>query len=329
MNKSLYGQIIKIYNRIISTRLINKNNKVSRRIRAAIFHNICFETEASFGSLNPDRIFYVIRNPQDSMGLFAAINYVVYHLEKAMLNGYEPVVDWQYYPNKYFSEDKDVGRVNVWEIFFRQTTDISLKDVYNSKNVVMSSGDWDAAALGEVSNPDRLKKSHEIYQRYIHLNKDMEKKVEKEARRVGVFEHNVLGVKIRGTDFITTQPKDHSKVFDAELAIEKIEEKNQVWGEFDRIYLSTEDVDILNEMKKYYGERLYYTDSHSISCKEVGNRWLGDYMDNSMTDKIESMTEYLISTYILASVDYLIAPAVGGTVGAMRIKGQYKGLLVL
>lgn len=193
----------------------------------------------------------------------------------------------------------------------------------------MSSGEWDASALAEITDTNRLDKSHDIYTKFIHLKPEMQKKIEDEARRVGVFDHNVLGVKIRGTDFVTTKPEDHSKVFDTSVAIQRIEEKNKEWGGFDRIYLSTEDSDILKEMKDYYGDRLYYTDSHSVSCSEVGNRWLGDYIDNAMVNKIDAMTEYLMSTYILAYVDYLIAPAVGGTVGAMRIKGKYKGLLVL
>ena len=91
--KRVNGIIIKIYNRLISIRIINSNNAVFRRIRAALFHNICYRCSAYMGSNNPDRKFYVIRCPQENMGLFAVINYVVYHLKIAEKEGLDPVID--------------------------------------------------------------------------------------------------------------------------------------------------------------------------------------------------------------------------------------------
>ncbi len=327
--KYVYSAVVILYNRIIRTRVINKNNRVCRRIRAALFHNICIEHEACFGKKNTDRTFYIIRCPQAEMGLFAVINYVVYHLKKAERNGWEPVIDWQYYPNKYFSEDDKVGKVNVWDEFFCQTSDISLDEVYKSANVVMSSGNWDIEALKEVYDRDMLAESHRVYKKYIRLNDKMMQIKQAEADRIGFKDHSILAVKIRATDFLTTNPEGHAKVSGVEATLEKIEEKEQLWGRFDRYYLSTEDSGVLSEMKERLGDRLFYTQTDTYSTAQVGNRWLGDMIDKNSDGKIEAMRGYLLSTYMLAEADYLIAPMVGGTVGAMRIKGNYTDVCII
>ena len=325
----LNGILIKIYNKIISLRLINRNNKTCRRLRSMLFHNICYEAKARFGRKNPGRIFYIIRNPQDSMGLFAAINYVVYHLGKADKLQYEPVVDWQYYPNKYYSEDNKVGKVNVWEDFFQQTSRVSLCDAYKSKNVIMSSGIWDADAMADIYDDSKLLKNHDLYVKYIHLKEDLELRIKEESERVGFDKYRILAIKIRGTDFITTHPSDHAKTRSIEETIRVIEGKCHEWGGFDRLYLSTEDQQILDRMVLHFGNKLYYTRAHSFECRDVNDKWLGDFIDATKVQKIDLMKEYLVSTYMLSKADYLIAPEVGGTVGALRIHGKYKSIYIL
>lgn len=64
---------IKIYNYIISRSWINMNNPFCRRMRKALFHNICHECRANFGKLNAERIFYVIRCPQEQLGFLVCL----------------------------------------------------------------------------------------------------------------------------------------------------------------------------------------------------------------------------------------------------------------
>lgn len=287
-----------------------------------LYHNICYECQATFGSRNPDRLFYVIRCPQSEMGFFAVYNYVVYHLDKAEKLGAEPIVDWKYYPNKYFSEDDSVGKDNVWEYFFENILDISLDEVYKSKNVIMSSGVWEIP-VKEVFDDIRLEHSHAIIEKYIKFNAKTEAIYKAECDRVGIGTHRVLGVKCRGTDFVKTRPKDHQIVPDSNTTISTIEEKMHEWGVYDRIYLATEDTSILNDMKAYYGEKLWYTNGRTFELKD--NKWLSEMYDSSSEKTKENdMRTYLIQTYILGTCDALIAPEVGGTIGAMRIKGKYE-----
>ncbi len=327
--KYINGILIKLYNKIISSRIINRNVRLCRRVRSILFHNICYECLAYLGKENAGRSFYVIRCPQENMGLFAAINYVVYHIKVAVNRGLEPVIDWQHYPNKYFSTDDNVGKVNVWDLFFEQPTNILLDEVYRSQNVMLSSGEWDASAIGEAYDMGKLQESHEIYKRYIRLNTRLKELVKEESNRIGFSEKKILGVKIRGTDFITTRPSDHSKLPELYDVLELIDKKMSEWGPFDGLYLATEDKHIFQCMSDKYKNILFYTETNTYDLSDVGDKWLSEMYDGGQIDKIKDMEDYLITTYMLAETDYLIAPAVGGTIGALRIKGKYRELHIM
>lgn len=288
-----------------------------------LFHNICYECVATFGKQNASRKFYVIRCPQEEMGLFAIINYVVYHLKRAEDMGREPVVDWQFYPNKYFSEDNEVGKKNVWESFFEQTSKIELCEVYKSQDVLMSSGAWELPG-NELDDENKILMNHDIIKKYIMLNPFTQKMLDGECQRIGIGQYSFIGVKCRGTDFVAAKPKGHSIVPDVDMTITTINDKIEQWGGYDRIYLSTEDEQIQNKLKEYYGERLFYTDGTRFSL--TSDKWLGSVYEEmgEACTKEEDMRNYVLSTYLLAKCDALIAPAVGGTIGAVRIKGKYE-----
>jgi hypothetical protein len=319
--KYLNGILIKIYNLFISTKFINKNNKVCRRFRKMLFHNICHECYSCFGKLNPDKKLYLIRCPQETMGLFGVYNYVVEHLKKADSINAIPVIDWQYYPNSSLLYDDAVGKENAWEYYFEQPGGISVRECYHSKNVIMSNGNG-MESLSETFQYDKLKESHRLIEKYIRLNSKVSEYVDNEYKRLEMKNSRVLGVLCRGTDFIHEKPKGHAICPTVEETILKIEEKQEEWVKYDKIFLATEDEYIFNVMKKYYGDSLIYCQEHRV--KNTQGKWLNElYDDKKYKGKREQMQEYLASIYLLAKCDAIIAPNVGGTLGAMRIKGKY------
>lgn len=318
------GILIKIYNFLIARRLLNWNNKVCRRIRAALFHNISRQCTASFGRRNPDRVFYVIRSPKSELGFFGLYNYVVDELKTAERLNAEPVVDWQYYPNDYLLEDELVGRVNAWEYFFLPASGVSLSEVYHSRHVIMSSGRY-AGTLSEVNDAEGLLESSRLIEKYVRLNEKTRRLCEEEYHRLGMDHYRTLGVKCRGTDFRETRPQNHVICPDVETTARIITEKCREWGEFDKIFLATEDEIMFEQMKDIYSDRLLYNRTERF--RTANGQWLNKTFDRSGRDKTykyDRMLEYLISVYLLSMCDALIAPVVGATLGAMRIKGRYE-----
>lgn len=319
MLSKLNGLLIKTYNKIISLKFINRNNKVSRRIRAMLYHNICFECKANFGNEHPDKCFFVIRSSQSELGFFGLYNYVIENMKYAVKKGWEPVVDWKFYPNDYIIDDQFVGKMNAWDFFFNPSSGILLDEVYKSKNVIMSSGKYFG---GKIEDEKELQESNSMIKQYIVLNEEINSKIEREYHRLGMDLECVLGVKLRGTDFRETKPKYHTIAPTVQETIDIIHQKEIDWGQkYSKILVVTEDEIMYEQMKEIYGERVVSNDT--IRYKTTHGKWLNEIFASS-TNKLERMEEYLISVYLLAKCDAIIGPAVGATLAARKIKGEYE-----
>lgn len=322
--KYVNAYIVKLYNFIISRKWINKNNPVCRKIRKMLFHNICYECKCRFGKLNADKEIYIIRCPQEKMGLFGVFNYVVHHLKLAEKNGLVPVIDWQYYPNSSMLEDSLVGKENVWDYFWEQPGRISLDEAYHSKNVTMSSGAGMSDGFVEIHNPELIAKTHRLVDQYVKLNQQTAQYVEQEYLRLDMKDSKVLGVRCRGTDF-KLSPKFHAIVPTLDETITKIEEKQKEWGVYEKILLATEDEDIFQSMLEYFDEKLIYVqggERHKVD--ELDGKWLVELYNkkNYRSNKRKVMLEYLTSVYLLARCDALIVPCVGGAMASLWIRGN-------
>ena len=148
--------------------------------------------------------------------------------------------------------------------------------------------------------------------------------IEKEYQDLDIQGRRVMGIKCRGTDFVETKPKRHSICPTAKETYDKIKELESEWGEFDKFFIATEDANILNEMEGYLGDKLIYIQEKRF--ESVQGRWLSQVYDDKKNcgKKYSDMLAYLSSIYILASCDALVAPVIGATLGAMRIKGTYE-----
>ena len=224
--KKTKGYLVKLYNCLMRTRWIHTNNRFCRRFRAIFIHNICKEMNVSFGEKNPDKLFYVIRDPKGEHGLFALYNFVMFHLKIAEKRNAIPVVDVQYYPLEGMIEDDKIGYENAWEYFFEQTSPYSLKEVYESCNVIMAAG-IDAASLSEVYDEEELKTSREISKKYIHIKKEILDICNAKYQDFDMEHRKILGVICRGTDYIATKPRGHSIVPTAQKTIDIIGEKEK------------------------------------------------------------------------------------------------------
>lgn len=325
--KRINGILIIIYNFLIARKLINRKNKVCRRLRKMLFHNICYECKATFGRKNPDKVIYIIRCSNEKIGFFGLYNHVVFQLKKAEELGAYPVVDWQHYPNSGILEDCFVGKENAWEYYFEQTSKISLREAYCSKNVIMSTGEV-MGSLEEVWQEEKLLHSQEIIRKYIKLSKVCQRLIENKYEELEMGHNKVCGVLCRGTDFVMAKPKGHTVCPSVEETIDKIEEMQHQWGMFDKIFLATEDENIFKRMQEYFGNRLIFCQEHRVT--DSSGKWLNELYDSDDYQKVKKamMKEYLASIYLLARCDALIAPVVGGTLGAMRIKGKYEKLFL-
>lgn len=171
---------------------------------------------------------YIIRwmNGED-IGLMGMFRHAVFHIRYAIENGYIPIVDWCNFYNPYL-ECKTVGKENAWEYYFQQPFGYSLQDIDNFFEIKLGSAEsiergktyYSEENYGIVSR--YIKFSPEVDARVQSIMEDIYSKTGEDAR--------ILGVKIRGTDYITTKPIKHAIQPTVEYAIEVIKQCMSEWG---------------------------------------------------------------------------------------------------
>lgn len=176
------------------------------RIYNIVFYPEMKEKKRSYGSLNPDKTFYVIRPRTDCIeGLMSLFINVLRQISYAEKKGYIPVVDFENYDTQY--KDESLKEKNVWNYYFTQPSDYDLKEVYKSKNVVLS-GLNSYYKCYEFLNRDfnkiSLQRAHTFLQRYVDFSNAIKILLKEE---LNIFRpQNSIGLYLRGTDYIALKP---------------------------------------------------------------------------------------------------------------------------
>ncbi len=237
-------------------------------------------------------------------GFFALLNSVLNGMYGIDRLGFIPYVEYD--GNTCYSEDEPVnGTMNAYEYYFVQYGGLE-RDKVNSACCVAAyeprnARVWPGIKSGYAQNPERICELSRIYGKYIHLND-----ATAEYINSGISDKikgKTLGIHVRATDFITSRDVNHPVGVGYEhhmTAAEKILNT----GDFDRIFLATDDADVVDEFKKKFGDMVVYYDDINRSTDGkcihhgAGNRAMNKYLNG---------LEVLRDVYTLANCSGLIA----------------------
>ena len=153
---------------------------------------------------------YISRPIYGGAGLFWHFAVFTGHIRYALSKGWLPVVDMQNYPNTYLAPEK-LGKENAWEYYFEQPSRIGLEEVYNFENVILSSVKPKMRPDSSMQFTDKALADYRILVKKGLLKVKDEIAEEVAAVRGKLFSSTdrVLGVKLRGTDYVANKPKWH------------------------------------------------------------------------------------------------------------------------
>lgn len=230
--------------------------------------------EFYYGPLNPNKIFYLIKQPVKENGLTALIANVVgtKQMIRAIRPDFIPVVDLGVAndPNQFAGTTGE----DVWSMFFEQISDHSLKEVYNSQHVILdqnSNLNMNPYMTEFVFSNKRAELKYGDDLQYneatrAHTAATLEKVFPADAKRV-------LAVVVRGTDYNAARVAKyvpHGLTAEATLAkaIEYVRE-----GNFDHVYLCTEDQSYLELFcASELADKLIYVDQNRIDYQQEENQ---------------------------------------------------------
>lgn len=275
------------------------------------------ERKASYGSENPDKVFYVIRRAGSKVGLFSLVMTTLGYIKYALEQGYIPVVDMCNDDNTYMQEDR---KGNVWEYYFEQPCGYTLDDIRNSKHIIIGNG----LINGSVPFPQEeiaydeasLAEWKAIADKYLIVKDEILQ--EADALKERLFgKERFLGVLLRGTDYVNSRPKNHPVQPTVEQAEEQMD-RLLVEYDFQKIYLATEDAGIYERLLDKYGEKLIAMNVDRYITSETEN--INDISVRRSPDKYQMGKEYLINILLLSQGDYLLAGNAGGSQGALLFR---------
>lgn len=271
--------------------------------------------------------YYIIRREAHAAGLFSVVNTHLGEIAYALNRGYIPVVDMQNYENCYLSPE-EMGMVNAWDRLFEQPCGVTVDEAYRGRCVILSDGN----PLPSSQRPDddwgffrnkegRLDYWRDIAHRYLKVNSLLLEEINKEYKELVSQEDRVLGVLVRGTDYVEKAPREHPVQPSPSMVIKKAHELMDEYH-CNKIFVATEDSNIAKLFKDEFGEK-YITNSRDfVQYKE------GAYLPTISIDRENDCylkgREYLTTIVMLSKSKVLLGGRTSGTVGAMLLSDGFE-----
>lgn len=270
--------------------------------------------------------YYIIRRKWETTGLFSRYKLFAGHIRYALSNGWLPVIDMQNYPNPYIPSEK-LGKENAWEYFFEQPLRIGLEQAYAGENVILSSGKeisphpYESMSL--LENHNSLLTEWRMLVKLGLLKVKPERMTEILATREKLFapKDRILGVLLRGTDYVEKKPRNHPIIPPIEFAVSTIIFKMNEW-QCNKLFLATEDKRIVHIFKNVLDdlcitlnrEYVDYKSGQAVSLVRI------DRPD----DHFIQGKDYLTQMVLLSTCNSFLAARCSGTVGVMLMADNFE-----
>ena len=201
---------------------------------------------------NKKKVFYVIRRSPGA-GMFSNVTFIINHLKICDQYNFIPVVDMQNFTTIYNEKEKVNDTYNAWEYYFKKLNKYSLKDVYKSQNVILTSELYQDNMLHDIYKKNYLK-----YLKKIKIKKQYHKKANTFFKKNFSNSDNILGVHFRGSTYKTA--RGHAYPPSTTEMIKNINNLIKKYR-YNKIFLVTEEMNYLKCLKKKFGNKLFFYNS--------------------------------------------------------------------
>lgn len=283
-----------------------------------------FSSYREMGEKNEDKKFFVMDGYYGKLGLFALFPKVEICARYAKSKGFIPVIQLKMPNNCFYKNSADD---DVWAKFYNQPEGYSIEEVMQSKHVYFCPGLYNGSVqsyiMEQFCEDTALSWPDGIY------NDRVKRYLEEREKLFLPYPDRTLGVLARGTDYVNTHLHNHPIHASIELLCEKIDCAMQEW-KLDYIYVATEDEKYCSYLKERYKDKITFTDQKRYSVKE-GEKLADMHARNEeKRDGYILGVEYILSIYLLAKCNSLIASGkCGGVNEALKENaGAYNHVFV-
>ena len=265
--------------------------------------------EFYYGPDNPDKTFYLIKQPVKENGITALVSNVMGIIGI-------PVGDLGVAndPNQFTGKSGE----DVWGMFFKQVSPYSLQEVYNSQHVVLdqnSNLNMNPYLTEFVFSNQRAEL---VYGPELQYTDEVQAYINEKLSSVFPAEKKrILAVVVRGSDYLAPSvqkyvPHGITVEETLEKTIEYVREK-----QFDYVFLATEDASYLELFRESeLKDRLLYVDQERVdySREENNNKLLIEIYAQEKKDPVKRTLDYICVLEAVPRCDALLANVTCGVV---------------
>ena len=214
---------------------------------------------------------------------------------------------------------------NPWELYFNQPFGYTLNNVKkNAKNIEY----FECTALNNMPNSDiffnniKLDYWHRLSNAYIPIKNNLLNEAENIINKLFKYSKNILGIFIRGTDYIEKKPKGHPIQPTSQMVINDVKEFNKK-NNYDYYFISTEDDNIRKIFIKEFENKLKYLIFTENIDYDYKNK---DYLlyNKNILGNLQYSKIYLLNMIILSKCIDIISSRTSGSIGIFIFKNGFR-----
>ena len=305
---------------------IYRNNKKNiNTLYKNIFLNENYYNIYNGNQLDYNNTFVIIKDNKCKIcGLMAYYKHYLVCITKYLNLGYIPIIDLISFPNIFNGYNISSIESNPWEIFFNQPFGYTLENVLkNGKNIKYYKCKFRRKMLSYYifNNNNLIYYWHTIAINYIPINKQIIIEVNFFIHNLFNGSKNILGILIRGTDYLARKPRKHPITPNPELVIEDIKYMNEK-NKYDYYFIATEDDLIRKKFLKKFGKKLKYIKQKSFKYNYKSKKFLSHY--KNIKGNINNMKIYLFNIIILSKCIDIISARTSGSIGVFILSNGFR-----
>lgn len=301
------------------------------------FNNIFYQNE-NIKNINlidnnfdyENNTFVFMRRPCEICGFFSYYKVFISCMQKIIMKGFIPILEVESYPNVFNGFKANSSNKNHWEYFFNQPLGYTYENVIkNAKKIIYFDCKKESTTpqyTNIYSKKIAIDFLHNFANKYIPIKKEIIKETEIIINKLFKDSNNILGVLIRGTDYIARKPRGHPIPPKAEQVIEDIIEMNNN-NKYNWIFLTTEDKIIRKKFINIFKDKVkYYLPKNNINYNYKTKQLLS--FNKNIKGNLENMKIYLINILILSKCLDIITARTNGSIAAFIFTEGFRNIKV-
>ena len=256
--------------------------------------------------------FAIIIRKCTHCGLFSFFITSLGCINKYFNKGYIPIINTKCFPNVlngYKLYD------NLWELFFDQPFGFTLDDVLkNADNIeyIRCDGTSDQPSDEIISDRIKINFWHNFAKKFMPIKTNIIELSNKIMKKLFNDSKNILGVLIRGTDYISKKPQSHPIQPTIDMVISDVRQL-EIKNNYKYIFFSTEDEIIRRRFIKEFSSKIKQLHFFIINYNYSSTNYLN--FNENIYGNIQFNKQYLLNIIILSKCLDLVTSRCSGASG--------------